>query len=286
MKKITLFLFFLTATFGFSQVEVTVDGSKTWNGYVIAFNADDDTYAFDFGYPVNIIKTTVSANSVTLQPNFQIWVDAAGDGAWFDNPGNPPSNPNKKIEGISYIEDNSLVGQAVNFNGTVSGFTIDPSYEVFAFIKILTGAPNYNTLTDQRVALTATGDFTVSVSAAQTGAGAIVQYGFVVYGLIADPANEGALGSVVVDERVLSINDIKANNFKLFPNPTNDSWSIKTSNEKISSIQVYDILGKSVLTLTPNNTEAKIDATTLSKGLYFAKVSSESGSSSLKLIKN
>ena len=74
--------------------------------------------------------------------------------------------------------------------------------------------------------------------------------------------------------------------FNLFPNPTNDSWAIKTNNERIASIQVYDILGKSVLSLTPNNTEAKIDATALSKGLYFAKIATDNGTSSLKLIKN
>ena len=49
---------------------------------------------------------------------------------------------------------------------------------------------------------------------------------------------------------------------------------------------VYEILGKQVMTLTPNASEVKIDAYTLSKGLYFAKISTDNGSSSLKLIKN
>ena len=85
---------------------------------------------------------------------------------------------------------------------------------------------------------------------------------------------------------VLSITKFDNLNFELFPNPTIDSWNIKTNNERISSIKVYDMLGKSVLSFSPNNTEAKIDASTLKSGLYFAKIATDNGSSSLKLIKN
>lgn len=284
MKKTTLFAFLLTVTLGFSQVNVTVDGSDTWNGYVIAFNAADDSYAFDFGYPIADIKTTVSATSVELQPNFLIWNNEATNPAWFDNPGTPPSNPNKKIEGLSFVEDNSLVGQAVNFSGSVGTIDIDPSYQVSAFIKILSAG--FATLTDERVPLTATGDFTVSVSAAQTGAGAIVQYGFVVYGLIADPATEGTIGSVVVNQLVLSSNDLEINNFRVSPNPSINFWNIEGSNSVIDNVEVYDLLGKRVLNFAPNSQEVRIDATALKTGIYLAKLSSNGATKTIKLVKN
>jgi len=79
------------------------------------------------------------------------------------------------------------------------------------------------------------------------------------------------------------IDDVNSTSFSTYPNPSKDSWTVKTKNINISIIEVYDISGKSVLSLTPNNTEAKIDATTLAKGLYFAKIN---GSNTLKLIKN
>ena len=53
----------------------------------------------------------------------------------------------------------------------------------------------------------------------------------------------------------------------------------------MSSIQVFDILGKQVLSLTPEATEAKIDASVLKSGLYFAKINTDNGSSSLKLVR-
>ena len=60
---------------------------------------------------------------------------------------------------------------------------------------------------------------------------------------------------------------------------------MKSSNTKMSSIQVFDILGKSVIAIQPNATEATINASQLKSGLYFAKISTASGSSSLKLVR-
>ncbi len=83
----------------------------------------------------------------------------------------------------------------------------------------------------------------------------------------------------------LGVEDFTKLSFKVFPNPSKDSWIVKTKNEIMSSIQVFDILGKQVLTLKPNATEAKINASKLRSGLYFAKINTANGSSSLKLVR-
>ncbi|MEL0455314.1 T9SS type A sorting domain-containing protein [Flavobacteriaceae bacterium SZ-1-7] len=73
--------------------------------------------------------------------------------------------------------------------------------------------------------------------------------------------------------------------FSVFPNPAKDSWTVKTKDIKISSIQVLDVLGQQVMSLAPNKTEATIDGSRLKSGLYFATVKTESGAKSLRLIK-
>jgi hypothetical protein len=83
----------------------------------------------------------------------------------------------------------------------------------------------------------------------------------------------------------LSTTDFKIAGLSAYPNPTQDSWTVKTKNIKMSSIQVFDILGKNVMSLQPETTEATIDASGLKSGLYFAKISTANGSSSLKLVK-
>ncbi len=87
------------------------------------------------------------------------------------------------------------------------------------------------------------------------------------------------------DDPTAGVDDFGKNTFKVFPNPTQDSWTVKTQSASISSIRVFDVLGKNVLSLSPNRNEATIDGTSLNKGLYFAQIETASGISSLKLIK-
>ena len=85
---------------------------------------------------------------------------------------------------------------------------------------------------------------------------------------------------------VLGTDDFEISGLKTYPNPTQNSWTVKTGGSKISAVEVFDILGKNVLSVSPDSQEAKIDGSQLSKGIYLAKISSESGSKTLRLIKN
>lgn len=89
----------------------------------------------------------------------------------------------------------------------------------------------------------------------------------------------------IYQENPLSTEDLEISNFKAFPNPTQDVWIVRTENQDIVSIQLFDILGKNVLSLTPNNSEAKIDAYNLRAGLYFARINTINDVSIIKLIK-
>jgi len=73
---------------------------------------------------------------------------------------------------------------------------------------------------------------------------------------------------------------------KVSPNPSNNVWNINISNQQITSVQVFDILGKNVLSLEPNASEVDIDGTNFNKGIYMAKVATQNGSQTIKLIKN
>lgn len=83
----------------------------------------------------------------------------------------------------------------------------------------------------------------------------------------------------------LSVNDFDANQFTSYPNPTNDVWNINSKNVNITKIEVFNTLGRLVKEVSVNNLNAEINASDLSSGIYFAKVTSESKSTILKLIK-
>jgi len=83
----------------------------------------------------------------------------------------------------------------------------------------------------------------------------------------------------------LAVTKFDAASFKAYPNPTRGSWTITSGNEDISSVRVYDVLGKVVYTKFGAEKEVTVNASELSKGVYFAKVATANGESTLKLVK-
>ncbi len=84
----------------------------------------------------------------------------------------------------------------------------------------------------------------------------------------------------------LGLDEFNTSSFKTYPNPTNDAWNVVTEDTVINTIQVFDISGRQVVAMEPNNTRASIDGTSLQGGIYFARISTDKGTSSVKLVKN
>jgi hypothetical protein len=99
------------------------------------------------------------------------------------------------------------------------------------------------------------------------------------------------LGTVYYDnlyihKNTLGVNEFDTASFNVFPNPSKDSWTVKTTNIDMTSIQVFDVLGKNVLSLNPNASETTIDGSSLKTGLYFARITTNGSMNTVKLIKN
>ncbi|APY08805.1 hypothetical protein BWZ20_11070 [Winogradskyella sp. J14-2] len=98
-------------------------------------------------------------------------------------------------------------------------------------------------------------------------------------------------GTVFIDNIFFSTTNTLGNEefanieFKVYPNPTDDNWTV-VSNSVVTQVQIHDILGKEVLTVNPNEAVSSIDATNLNKGVYFATITTNTGSNTVKLIKN
>ena len=99
------------------------------------------------------------------------------------------------------------------------------------------------------------------------------------------------LGTVYYDnlylhKNTLGVNEFDTASFNVFPNPSKDSWTLKTTDITMSSIQVFDMVGKNVMSLTPNASETVIDGSNLKTGLYFARITTNGNVNTVKLIKN
>lgn len=89
-------------------------------------------------------------------------------------------------------------------------------------------------------------------------------------------------------QQTLSTSDeIKQNiTLSVYPNPSTSSWNIKTNNQTIDSVEVFDILGKQVIALSPNASEVSVEASGLNDGIYLAKITSNNNIKTVKLVKN
>ena len=202
LQKSTLLLMGLVLSMASAQAQtfVTVDGTLPWNGYMNVFDVLGN-YQFGNPWALPDLKSTVDpgTNTVTVQPNFNAYGDAVASG----NPGalaywtNGAGDGNKYMEANTYIESTTIPVGAMDFTGTVDANTLSLDYEAFAFIKVLDPAMGFATVINQTVLLPTSGPFAVS-AIIPPGSGLIVQYGFAMVGLNANPANEAALGSVVI----------------------------------------------------------------------------------------
>ncbi|MGB1242767.1 MAG: T9SS type A sorting domain-containing protein, partial [Chitinophagales bacterium] len=96
------------------------------------------------------------------------------------------------------------------------------------------------------------------------------------------------LDNIYFHRNIVSINNVSLEEVGayVYPNPAQNNWTLKTDNVEMSLIRVFDMAGKQILTLNPENKSlAEIDASRLNEGLYFAQVTTPKGVFSVKLIK-
>jgi hypothetical protein len=84
----------------------------------------------------------------------------------------------------------------------------------------------------------------------------------------------------------LSIDDVSFENFKVYPNPTNNTWNFENFGTAIQTIAIVDINGKLILEINPDDTVGVVSADQLSKGVYLASVRLTNGlSKTVKIVK-
>ena len=260
---------------------VTIATTQAWNSYVNVFSVSDNSYQFGFGdIEVSDLRATATETSVTLEPNISIWTNESTNDAYFDQDA-ASQTPVAYIEASTYIENASLANNALTFSGNISTSDLGDDYTVIAFIKSLTSS--YDQVAFKSVDISSTGDFTVTATAEEMSQ-AVIQYGFAVTGPLADPSDT-TLGSVVIGAETLGIEDTDIVNVSVYPNPSNSNWNFRTPNTVITSVEVFNLLGKRVVLRKNNSTDIAISTQGLTSGIYIARITTEQGTKSVKLIK-
>jgi len=286
MKKIystAIALIFAMASF--AQNDIQFSATDAWTGYMNVFElpANGGAYMFGSQWALNALKSTpdTGANTLTLQPNFNTYADNPTDPYWVDQ---TSLEGNKQMEASTFVEPGpTFNGVDLTFSGSVLSFTLDTAYDVFVFIK---GLDSLNGFQDvfggsKIIPITATGNFSVSATAAEIPSGIIVQYGFMVVGRNANPANEAALGSVVIGIDNTSITETPKVEATLYPNPVQNELNIAVDHT-ITNVEIINTIGQVVY----SGNESNINVESLKAGTYLVRVQTTNGTAVSRFIKS
>ncbi len=88
-----------------------------------------------------------------------------------------------------------------------------------------------------------------------------------------------------VDANLLATATFAGGHFNVYPNPTQGYFTIK-SPETITGIVITDVAGRIISTIKAGTTEVKADLTAYPSGLYFAKITADSETATIKILKD
>ncbi|MGC4130394.1 MAG: T9SS type A sorting domain-containing protein [Bergeyella sp.] len=153
---------------------------------------------------------------------------------------------NKSLQEAKFYIDGSLI-QTVAYNGSFSEDLINP----YVIGRSLSGPDEYSNgvIDDMKI-------FKRALTSQEVG-------------VLVSTGNLGAANITL------------SKNISIYPNPVSDFINIKSS-EKIKSAEIFDMSGKTVAKF--NNTQ-NLDVSTLEKGVYVIKISTEKGVNQQKFIK-
>lgn len=186
-----------------------------WVGYMNVFNnasGSQGSYVFGSAWGVSDLKTTVSnsnagtiiGDQLVLEPNYNTYTNSLGgtngDRAFWTNSSDGGATPgpdgNKWMEANTYEETASIAVPSYTLTGNVTSNNLNTSlYTAKAFIKVLDPSQGYATVLNDSITLPASGPFVVT-SDLSLYQGKLLQVGFSMNGLNANPVNAATNGSV------------------------------------------------------------------------------------------
>lgn len=269
---------------------VDFNANENWISYMNVFEtpANGGGYAFGSSWGLADAKSTLDLNagtagSLTLQPNFNTY--DPNDAYWVDQ---ATGLGNKEMEASTFVEPGpTYLESDFTFTGSVVSYTLDSTaYSAKVFVKALDPSNGYtDVLNDTKVFdLPSSGNFSITVDSADLPAGLLLQYGFIIRGINANPVNEAALGSIVIGamNTSTSVNKIKeASLVSIYPNPASDVLNISTD-KNIEAFKIVDLKGAVLL---EGGKVSSINISTLNAGTYFIEFTLQNGKETVSFIK-
>lgn len=252
----------------------------TSNQFRIRFRYTTDTSTNYYGWLIDNVRIVKSANNITWSPVTDLYTDAAATVSYVG--GTSASTVYVKSATVgsqSYTATSTVTATGCSTSNTVS-VTVNalPDATVSRVDDILTAAetgatyqwytcaagPVYTPIggaTSQSYTATAIGSYAVDVT-----------------------LNGCTSRSTCFDVTTLGSSSFDMNALTVYPNPVVDILSIRYT-EEITAINVYDLSGRLVKQITPNQTEVEVNMSELAAAMYIVKVNAGGNQTEIKVIK-
>lgn len=173
-----------------AQVQVTVDPTQTWIGFMNVSNlpADGGAYQFGSSWGTGDLQAHFAGPVLTVAPCTNVWETT--DTYWVKGDG---VSPNKNMDAVMYVQNDALAGSTVEFKGLTLANTLVSPYTSVAFIKDF--VPSFASSTSVTVPLVGGVPWDLTLA---TAAGDHIQYGIETIGPDASPATFASLGNAQV----------------------------------------------------------------------------------------
>lgn len=104
-------------------------------------------------------------------------------------------------------------------------------------------------------------------------------------------AHDNFLGFAYVDnfrtnDEDLSVNDFTSDSFSHYFDVNSKTLNLSSSTNLLNSVEIYDVLGKSVLNTGLSGNEAAIDVSSFKDGIYLARITTNTGVKTIKFVKS
>jgi hypothetical protein len=184
----------MAASAASAQVFVSPTASAPWQGFMNVFNLPSAGGAFQFGSGWGVPDLNVSFNNPANQFTFSPNTIGDPNPYWYTPAGGPGAAGNKIMNAVLYVQDDSLVGQTVRFQGSILSNTLTSAHTGTVFIRDF--APDYSSVVETSIPVTV-GNFDLAL-ATNPAPGRHVQYGFSMTGVNVWSTDVAQFGSFVV----------------------------------------------------------------------------------------
>lgn len=266
-----------------TDATVSIDTTSPIIAFANWFELDGTTYVGGNTWGIADLKTVLNTtdNTIDLHPNFSAYANEVAttpDATYWHN----GAVGAKVFEGNTYIDDATLLGQTITFEGHCISNTLADGYDGIAFIKVLDS--NYQLVNYTHVPLVGGQDFTITVGPDDYANGAHFQYGYSVTGVNANPEQEAALGFARVGQATAGVADLNKKTVVMYPNPASNVLNI-TAQNNIDGVQVFNMVGQKVIDAKPNQTNTVINVAGLNAGVYIINTTVNGKQDSARFIK-